>query len=173
MADTDRPGDPLEAALDPPTAPRPTDGELEILTVLWQQGESSVREVQEALDRSDPARRRGYTTVLKLMQIMAEKGLLERDESQRAHLYRPAVSQQATQGALLDHLLDRAFGGSASQLVMRALSHRAADADELAQVRRLLDEVSRSAGAASGDAGSAQQSSSGYVSTSDDDSGET
>jgi BlaI family transcriptional regulator, penicillinase repressor len=116
--------------------PRPTEGELEILRVLWRRGPSTVREVQDDLVRD---RQPGYTTVLKLLQIMAEKGLVSRDESGRAHVYRAAAAEEETQSRLVDHLLDRAFGGSAAQLVMRALSSRPASAAELAEIRRLLD----------------------------------
>ena len=119
-------------------APRPTPAELEILRVLWQRGPSTVREVQSALaDGEGP----GYTTVLKLMQIMTEKGLLARDESARAHVYQPRVAEQATQRRLVRELLDRAFGGSAAKLVMQALSARRASPQELADIRRLLDEL--------------------------------
>jgi len=86
-------------------------------------------------------RETGYTTVLKLMQIMTEKGLVERDESERTHVYQARLTQEQTQQQLVDNLLEKAFGGSASQLVMRALAARPASADELAQIRRLLDEL--------------------------------
>ena len=117
--------------------PRPTDAELAILDVLWQQGPSTVRQVQQALssDRST-----GYTTVLKLMQIMTDKGLLRRDESQRAHIYQPVLPAEETQQRLVGDLIERAFGGSTANLVMQALSAKKASAEELAQIRRLLDE---------------------------------
>jgi BlaI family transcriptional regulator, penicillinase repressor len=118
--------------------PRPTDGELAILRVLWQLGPASVRQVQEALN---PDKETGYTTVLKLMQIMHEKGLLTRDESERTHVYRASLSEEHTQRQLVDHLLERAFGGSARQLVMQVLSSRKASSKELAQIRGLLDEL--------------------------------
>ena len=117
---------------------RPTDAELAILRVLWSRGPSTVRQVHEALSRE---RETGYTTVLKLMQIMTEKGLVERDESERTHVYQARFTQEATQQRLVSDLLDKAFGGSASQLVMRALAAKPASADELAQIRRLLDEL--------------------------------
>ena len=117
---------------------RPTDAELAILRVLWSRGPSTVRQVHEALSRD---RETGYTTVLKLMQIMTEKGLVERDESERTHVYQARFTQEATQQRLVSDLLDKAFGGSASQLVMRALAAKPASADELAQIRRLLDEL--------------------------------
>ena len=117
---------------------RPTDAELAILRVLWSRGPSTVRQVHEALSRD---RETGYTTVLELMQIMTEKGLVERDESERTHVYQARFTQEATQQRLVSDLLDKAFGGSASQLVMRALAAKPASADELAQIRRLLDEL--------------------------------
>jgi BlaI family transcriptional regulator, penicillinase repressor len=118
--------------------PRPTDAELSILRVLWQLGPATVRQVQEALNQE---RETGYTTVLKLMQIMHEKGLLMRDESERTHVYTAALSEEQTQRQLVDHLLERAFGGSARQLVMQVLSSRRASANELVQIRGLLDEL--------------------------------
>ena len=117
---------------------RPTDAELGILRVLWSRGPSTVRQVYEVISRD---RETGYTTVLKLMQIMTEKGLVERDESERTHVYQARLTQEQTQQQLVDNLLEKAFGGSASQLVMRALAARPASVDELAQIRRLLDEL--------------------------------
>ena len=117
----------------------PTDAELAILTVLWRRGPSTVREVHEALH---PSQGTGYTTVLKLMQLMAQKGLLLRDESQRSHVYRAASAEAQTQGRLLGDLMDRAFAGSASQLVLRALSVKRASVEELEQIRALLDQLS-------------------------------
>lgn len=116
----------------------PTDAELAILRVLWQHGSCTVREVQERLDRDDPI---GYTTVLKLLQIMLEKGLVTRDESQRAHVYAAAVSEPATQRRLLDDLMERAFGGSARRLVMQALDDERVSAGELDEIRALLDQL--------------------------------
>lgn len=118
--------------------PRPTDAELAILKVLWQRDASTVRQVMERLCKERPT---GYTTVLKLMQIMTEKGLVERDESQRTHVYKAAYSQGQTQRQLVDDLLDRAFGGSARNLVMQALSSRRASTEELEEIRKLLDEM--------------------------------
>lgn len=118
--------------------PRPTDGELAILRVLWERGDSTVREVHEALNRSAPDAT-GYTTVLKLMQIMTEKGLVERDESQRAHVYRAKATEQRTQRQLVTDLVDRAFGGSPARLAMQALSSKKTSPEELAELRRLLD----------------------------------
>ena len=117
---------------------RPTDAELAILRVLWSRGPSTVRQVHEAISRD---RETGYTTVLKLMQIMTEKGLVDRDESERTHVYQARFTQEATQQRLVSDLLEKAFGGSASQLVMRALAAKPASADELAEIRRLLDEL--------------------------------
>jgi predicted transcriptional regulator len=120
------------------TPPRPTPAELEILSVLWQRGPATVREVQEALG---PERAAGYTTVLKLLQIMADKGLVIRDESARAHVYSARAPQAQTQRQLVRDLVDRAFGGSAGRLVVQALSGRRASADEIEKIRRLLDEI--------------------------------
>jgi predicted transcriptional regulator len=117
--------------------PRPTDAELEILRVLWERGPTTVRQVHEALART---RDTGYTTTLKLMQIMADKGLVTRDESARTHIYEARVSQEQTQRQLLNHLVDRAFGGSAAELVLRALSSHKASDEELLEIRKLIDE---------------------------------
>lgn len=118
--------------------PRPTPAELEILDVLWARGASTVRDVHALLDASRPT---GYTTVLKLLQIMTDKGLVDRDETQRAHVYRPRGSREATQTRLIAELADRAFGGSAMALAMRAIGSRKATRAELAEMRRLLDDV--------------------------------
>lgn len=120
--------------------PKPTDAELSILRVLWQAGPSTVRAVHEQMDGD---RKVGYTTILKLLQIMADKGLVQRDESERSHVYRASSSQEKTQNQLVADLLDKAFGGSARQLVMRALSARKADAKELNEIRSLIDEMER------------------------------
>jgi BlaI family transcriptional regulator, penicillinase repressor len=118
--------------------PRPTPAELEILRVLWRRGPSTVREVQEALGRERAA---GYTTVLKLMQIMTDKGLVDRDERARAHVYTPRSAETQTQRQLVRDLVDRAFGGSAAKLVVQALSGKRASPEEIARIRRLLDEI--------------------------------
>jgi len=118
------------------TTPRPTDAELAILRVLWQQGPSTVRQVQETLNHSRPT---GYTTVLKLMQIMTSKGVVRRDRSQRAHIYQPVLAEEETQKRLVSDLLERAFGGSTINLVMQALSAKSASTEEMAQIRQLLD----------------------------------
>jgi BlaI family transcriptional regulator, penicillinase repressor len=118
---------------------RPTNAELAILGVLWQRGPSTVREVHDALraTRSDAV---GYTTVLKLLQIMAEKNLVQRDTRARTHVYAAAVSEATTRNQLLSDLVDRAFGGSSLALVLQALSTTRATPAELEQIRRLLDE---------------------------------
>lgn len=118
--------------------PRPTDAELAILRVLWDRGASTVRDVHEELSRTQAT---GYTTVLKLLQIMTEKGLVVRDESQRAHVYEPRHSEQRTQRQLLGDLLDRAFGGSPAKLVMQALSGRKTSAEDLSAIREMLDQL--------------------------------
>jgi predicted transcriptional regulator len=119
------------------TPPRPTDAELAILRVLWARGPSTVRQV---LDTLAEERGTGYTTVLKLLQIMTEKGLVARDESDRTHVYEARYGEADTQRQLVDDLLDRAFGGSAMQLVMSALSSRRTSRKELAEIRRLIEE---------------------------------
>ena len=116
--------------------PRPTDAELAILGVLWERGPSTVRDVHEELNRDGAT---GYTTILKLLQIMTEKGLVVRDETQRAHIYEARYSEQKTQRQLLSDLADRAFGGSAAKLVMQALSGRKATAEELGAIREFLE----------------------------------
>jgi len=117
--------------------PRPTDAELEILTVLWSIGPATVREVHDVIGRRRPAQ---YSTVLKFMQIMAEKGLVRRDEHQRAHIYEAARPREWTQRQLAGDLMERAFKGSAKALLMGALSARKATKEELAEMRKLLDE---------------------------------
>jgi len=123
------------------TRQRPTDAELEILNVLWQRGASTVREVHEAISRAKPTC--GYTTVLKTMQIMAEKRLVRRDESQRAHVYEAQLARDETQRQLIGDLLERAFDGSATKLVMQALSAKQTSAEELTNIREMLDEFER------------------------------
>jgi len=124
--------------------PRPTDGELAILRVLWARGPSTVREVHEALQREGAEA--GYTTALKLLQIMADKGLVERDEAERAHVYRAKATQERTQRQLVTDLVERAFGGSPVQLAMQALSSRRTSPAELADLRRLLDSLDGNGG---------------------------
>ncbi len=124
------------------TRPRPTEAELAILGVLWANGPSTVRHVHEALA---DARETGYTTTLKLMQIMTEKGLVTRDESARTHVYAARVSQHDTQRQLVSDLVDRAFGGSATALVLQALSAHPASADELAEIQQLIKDYKEGA----------------------------
>jgi predicted transcriptional regulator len=118
---------------------RPTNAELAILSVLWRRGPSTVREVHEAL-REGREEAVGYTTILKLLQIMTEKKLVKRDTRARTHVYSTAVSEATTRGHLLSDLVDRAFGGSSLALVLQALSTSRATPAELEQIRRLLDE---------------------------------
>jgi predicted transcriptional regulator len=120
--------------------PRPTDAELAILRVLWRRGPSTVRQVHDVLSAEKST---GYTTVLKFMQIMTEKGLLIRDQSGRSHVYRPQVPAEKTQQQLVGDLLERAFEGSAQRLVMQALSSKRVTPEELARIRALLDEIER------------------------------
>jgi BlaI family transcriptional regulator, penicillinase repressor len=119
---------------------RPTDAELEILTVLWTNGPSTVREVHEEINSRHPTQ---YTTVLKQLQIMANKNLVQRDEQQRAHVYKAAKPREWTQRQIAGDLLQRAFGGSARSMLMGALSARKASRDELAEIRQLLDEYEK------------------------------
>ena len=121
-----------------PPSPRPTDVELQILDVLWEQGPSTVRQVHQSL----AARRdTGYSTTLKMIQVMREKGLVVRDESVRPQLYRAAESRRETQLRMLDDLAQKAFGGSAHKLVMRMLSANRVSVEELAEMQRLIEEV--------------------------------
>jgi predicted transcriptional regulator len=128
----------VEGAMSESKLPRPTDSELGILRVLWERGPSTVREVHEVLQDGG-----GYTTVLKLMQIMTEKGLVVRDESQRAHVYSARATQEKTQRQLVTDLVERAFGGSPAQLAMQALSTKKTSPEELAELRRLLDSLDK------------------------------
>jgi BlaI family penicillinase repressor len=121
-----------------PSLPQPTRAELEILRVLWKQGRGTVRQVHEALHASQD-KDTGYTTVLKLLQNMTEKGLVRRDERERTHVYEAAINEQKTQRDLLKDLMDRAFGGSTASLVIQALSMKRASPEELEEIRKLLD----------------------------------
>ena len=123
-----------------PPPNRPTDAELEILNVLWKRGQSTVREVFQAILGQ---REVGYTTVLKFMQIMTDKGLLRRDETASPHTYRTAKSQGQTQKQLLRDLMGRAFDGSPGKLAMKALAARKTTPEEREQIRRLLDELEK------------------------------
>jgi BlaI family penicillinase repressor len=120
--------------------PRPTDAELEILTVLWSRGPSTVREIHETIAKRKPTQ---YTTVLKMLQIMAEKGLVLRDEEQRAHVYEAACPREWTQKQLAGDLLHRAFNGSAARLMQGALSAKKTSKTELAELRKILDEYEK------------------------------
>ncbi len=122
--------------------PRPTDAELEILSVLWSTGPATVRQVYELISERRPAQ---YSTILKFMQIMADKGLLVRDEKQRAHVYKAARPREWTQQQLAGHLLERAFSGSAKALLIGALSARKTTKSELAEIRKLVDEYAKGA----------------------------
>ena len=116
--------------------PRPTDAELAILRVLWERGPSTVRQVHDVLTRERPS---AYTTALKLLQIMTEKGLVRRDETDRTHIYHVRLSEEQTQRQLVRDLLDRAFGGSASKLVMQALAARRSTPEELGEIRKMIE----------------------------------
>jgi BlaI family penicillinase repressor len=124
----------------PDILPRPTDAELEILTVLWSRGASTVREIHEVIAQRKPTQ---YTTVLKMLQIMSEKGLVQRDDKQRAHVFEAARPREQTQQQLAGDLLQRAFNGSAARLMQGALSGRKASKTELAELRKLLDEYEK------------------------------
>jgi predicted transcriptional regulator len=120
------------------TLRRPTESELAILRVLWRLGPCTVRRVTEELGPDT-----GYTTALKLLQIMTEKGLVTRDDAERSHVFAPALREEETQRQLLDDLLDRAFGGSAQKLVLQALAGRRTSPEDLAELRRLIDTLER------------------------------
>jgi predicted transcriptional regulator len=119
-----------------PSTPRPTDAELAILRILWDRGPSTVRQVHDILGLERTA---AYTTALKLLQIMTEKGLVERDERDRTHIYRARLSEETTQRQLVRDLVDRAFGGSSTKLVMQALATKRASAEELREIRKAID----------------------------------
>ncbi len=119
---------------------KPTDSELEILNILWDKGPSTVREVHEVLEKNKDA---GYTTTLKLMQIMHEKTLLKRDASNKSHVYTANVSQEKTQGQLVKRMIDNVFNGSASQLVMQALGNNKASTKELQEIKKYLEEMEK------------------------------
>lgn len=119
---------------------KPTDSELEILSVIWKHGPSSVRFVNEELKKEKEV---GYTTTLKIMQIMNEKGLLDREEQGRMHIYRAVVQEDEAKRQLLDRFVDTAFGGSAMQLVMQALGKHNTTPEELKELRKLIDEIEK------------------------------
>src|ERR1044072_2171439 len=118
------------------TTPRPTDAELAILRILWERGPSTVRQVHDILGQERTA---AYTTALKLLQIMTEKGLVERDERDRTHIYRARLSEEVTQRQRVRDLLERALGGAPSKPRMQALATRRASADELRDIRKAID----------------------------------
>ena len=119
---------------------RPTESELEILRVLWEKGTATVREVHEELSKTKDA---GYTTTLKLMQIMNEKGLVRRDNSMRSHIYQAAVNKEKTQKHMLNKMIDSLFGGSPTQLVIQALGNSKTSAEELEKIQQLLDNLKK------------------------------
>ncbi|MNI46635.1 Methicillin resistance regulatory protein MecI [compost metagenome] len=116
---------------------KPTEGEMEILQVLWHKGNATVREVHEALNKKDS----GYTTTLKLMQIMHEKGMVERDTNQKTHIYKALASQDKTEKQLVNKMIDNVFNGSAARLVMQALGNHSASADEIDEIKKYLDSL--------------------------------
>ncbi len=115
--------------------PKPTEVELELLQALWEKGEATVRELYEVISEQRPL---GYTSVLKMLQIMTEKGLVERTEAGKAHIYRASASQQDTQSQLLRDLSERLFAGSAAQLAMHALAMEPASAEEIEEIRKII-----------------------------------
>jgi len=119
---------------------KPTESEMDILQILWDKGSCTVREVHEILEKNKDA---GYTTTLKLMQIMHEKGLVERDTSAKTHIYKALVSQQKTEQHLLRKMIDNVFNGSASRMVMQALGSHQASPDEIESIKKYLDELSK------------------------------
>ena len=117
---------------------KPTDGELEILNILWKKGPSTVREIHEEVEKTKEA---GYTTTLKLMQIMLDKKMLTRDASSKTHIYTAAISQEQTQGQIVQRMIDTVFDGSAMQLVMQALGNTRTTKDELEQIKQYLEQM--------------------------------
>jgi len=116
----------------------PTEAELEILSILWEKNPASVREINDILSEK---RALGYTTTLKMLQIMHKKGFVERDTNQRTHLYKPVIKQKQTQGKLVGELLKRAFKGSAASLVMQVLGNHKASSDELDEIKKLIKQI--------------------------------
>ena len=119
---------------------KPTESELEILQILWEKGDCTVRDVHEILEQSKDA---GYTTTLKLMQIMHEKGLVSRDTSAKTHIYRALVNQQKTQEQLVNKMINNVFNGSASRLVMQALGNHSASKEEIDSIKAYLEQLSK------------------------------
>lgn len=124
-----------------PKSPRPTDAEIEILHVLWQLEPATVRQVHEHLTQTKQAQ---YTTTLKQLQVMTEKGLVVRDESERSHVYRAAVARNQVQRQMTTHLLDRVFGGSARSMLMEALGAKKVSKKEIAELRQMIDDFEKS-----------------------------
>ena len=119
---------------------KPTESELEILTILWNKENATVREVHEELSKNKDS---GYTTTLKLLQIMFEKGLVTRDDSKKTHIYQPAVTRQKTQKQFLDKMINTLFAGSSTQLVLQALGNQKASKDELEEIQKYLDNLKK------------------------------
>ena len=119
---------------------KPTESELEILQILWEKGDSTVRDVHEILEKRKEA---GYTTTLKLMQIMHEKGLVARDTTSKTHIYSALINQQQTQQQLVNKMIDNVFNGSAARLVMQALGNHAASKEEIDSIKKYLDELGK------------------------------
>jgi BlaI family penicillinase repressor len=119
---------------------KPTESELEILRILWEKGTASVREVHEELSKTKEA---GYTTTLKLMQIMHEKGLVHRDDSVKTHIYQAAVTKDKTQKHMLNRMINTLFGGSTTELVLQALGNHKATKEELEEIERLINNLKK------------------------------
>lgn len=119
---------------------KPTESELEILKILWDKENATVREVHEELSKNKDS---GYTTTLKLLQIMFEKGLVTRDDSNKTHIYQPAVTRQKTQKQFLDKMINTLFAGSSTQLVLQALGNQKASKDELEEIQKYLDNLKK------------------------------
>ena len=120
---------------------KPTESELEILQILWNKEKATVREVHEELSKTKES---GYTTTLKLLQIMFEKGLVRRDDSNKTHIYEPAISKQRTQKQFLDKMINTLFAGSSTQLVLQALGNQKSSKDELDEIQKYLDNLKKS-----------------------------
>lgn len=119
---------------------KPTESELEILQILWEKENATVREVHEELSKNKDS---GYTTTLKLLQIMFEKGIVTRDDSNKTHIYQPAITKQKTQKQMLDKMINTLFAGSSTQLVLQALGNQKASKDELDEIQKYLDNLKK------------------------------